>query len=134
MFLFHIHLCCSHCQSCRRAALTVARVVTNIRHSSHPSHASCPVCCCVASSYTVISYLLVPLIAPLSLVPLIPLIVASLHFSHRRLPSASASTSHCAVALITLLLGPLSDWLRYHLSSRRHHLSAGSSEAVSKAD
>jgi hypothetical protein len=55
-------------RSSRRAALTLAGVVTNIRHSSRPSQASCPAGCCVASP----------------------------HASRRRLPSAGAS--HCGIA------------------------------------
>ena len=78
--------------------LTVAGVVTNIRHSSHPSQASCLAGCHVTSPHTAVSHLLAPLIASLPLVPLVQLIVMFPHFSCHCLPSVDASASHCAIA------------------------------------
>jgi hypothetical protein len=59
----------------------------------------------------------------LSCLSSIRLVVASPRFSRRHLPSAGASASHRAVASCPLS-GLSSSWLRRHLSSRRHHISA----------
>ena len=56
-----------------RAALTVAGVITNIRHLSRPSQASCPAGCCVASPQVAASHLPAPFIVALPFVPLVRL-------------------------------------------------------------
>jgi hypothetical protein len=59
----------------------------------------------------------------LSCLSSVRLVVASPRFSRRHLPSAGASASHRAVASCPLS-GLSSSWLRRHLSSRHHHISA----------
>ncbi len=76
---------------------------------SRPFWASHPAGCRVASPHAVASHLMVPppLTVSLLLVPLVRLVVASLHFSCEHLPSAGASASHRAVASCHASLRPL---------------------------
>ena len=87
---------------CRQAALTVAGIITNIRHSSRPSQALCPAGCRVASPHAAASHLPAPLIAAS------PLVL----FVH---------PAGCPVSLLFTLPPPICR--RLLLSSRRRLLS-----------